>query len=49
MGGLLKACFWGFIWLIAIMTAISFPPLLFVLLAGLTFVLIWNYLKKRGW
>jgi hypothetical protein len=49
MGGLLKGCFWGFAWIVSIIYALAFPPLLFVMLIGTPFVLIWNYLKKRGW
>jgi hypothetical protein len=49
MGGCFKGLFWFFIWTVALLGAISFPPLIFVLLAGLPFWLIWKYLKKNGW
>jgi hypothetical protein len=49
MGGLFKGCFWGFAWIVTLIYAFAFPPLLFVMLAGLPIVLILNYLKRRGW
>jgi hypothetical protein len=49
MGGLIKGCSWFFVITVAVMSAIYFPPLLFVVLVASPVVIIWNYLKRKGW
>ena len=49
MAGLFKGCLWFTVIMVAIGSAITFPPLTFVVLAALPFVIIWKYLKSKGW
>jgi hypothetical protein len=49
MAGLFKGCLWFTVIMVAIGSVITFPPLAFVVLVVAPFVIIWKYLKSKGW
>lgn len=45
----MSGCLWFFVVIIALGSAIAFPPLLFVVAIVLPLVMFFKYMKRKGW